>query len=521
MAVGVVFAAYLPLLWLHGQTLWQKPHYQFFPLVIVGALALAANRWQGMGALNPGAPSIVYPSAILMLLSLTAAALFDSPWVGAVAWLAAILAVLYGIGGATLLYRMLPAWALLWLAIPIPLDYDRKLITALQLFTAKWSSVVLDMLRITHVMQGAVVEVPEKRLLVEEACSGIHSLFATLCCTLFFIFWSRIPLVRGVLLMVSAVFWVIVANVARVVVVTIVDTKLKINVTEGLPHEMVSFIIFAVILGLVFSTDRLLLFLTPRRLVRSTPDVDHGTTALPDVRKTWLGSYPLAGAFAALALIQFIVFLPSSADALTIPRMAEESLPPKCVGCERTRYEIQERTDQKMVDEGQFSQRWIYQLGRNVAMVSLDYPFHGYHDLSICYRNSGWQVSNPKPITVTDARGAEQTLQEQSMTMLDLQGYLLFGVYDTTGKSLNPVSDDIRRRLARGMVRFERVLKLLGMKSASQTLAGPTGPTYQIQLLVQSYTPLTEQEKQQAQSLFQQTEAALRQQIESGRGGQP
>ena len=42
IVAGVMLGlAFLPLLYAHGQFLWIQPHYQFFPLVLAGAAALA------------------------------------------------------------------------------------------------------------------------------------------------------------------------------------------------------------------------------------------------------------------------------------------------------------------------------------------------------------------------------------------------------------------------------------------------------------------------------------------------
>src|SRR5436853_413288 len=82
-----------------------------------------------------------------------------------------------------------PAWFFLWLLIPPPLNLDQRLVTRLQTFTARQSSRLLDQLGVLHVMQGNVVVIPHKHLLVEEACSGINSLFSMLACTLFFVLW--------------------------------------------------------------------------------------------------------------------------------------------------------------------------------------------------------------------------------------------------------------------------------------------------------------------------------------------
>lgn len=40
IVAAVVLAAHAPLLYLHFQQLWLKPHYQLFPVVLIGAFAL-------------------------------------------------------------------------------------------------------------------------------------------------------------------------------------------------------------------------------------------------------------------------------------------------------------------------------------------------------------------------------------------------------------------------------------------------------------------------------------------------
>src|SRR5262245_21408726 len=43
LAVGIaalIFAAHVPLLFLHFEQLWLKPHYQLFPVVLAGAFVL-------------------------------------------------------------------------------------------------------------------------------------------------------------------------------------------------------------------------------------------------------------------------------------------------------------------------------------------------------------------------------------------------------------------------------------------------------------------------------------------------
>jgi hypothetical protein len=43
---------------------------------------------------------------------------------------------------------------------------------------------------------------------------------------------------------------------------------------------------------------------------------------------------------------------------------------------------------------GIHSQSWRYEYAGEVTTVAVDYPLDGFHDVSMCYVNSGWQVES-------------------------------------------------------------------------------------------------------------------------------
>ena len=45
-AVGVMLAAHVPLLLRLGRRMWAIEHYQFFPLILIGAGYLSYQRWE-------------------------------------------------------------------------------------------------------------------------------------------------------------------------------------------------------------------------------------------------------------------------------------------------------------------------------------------------------------------------------------------------------------------------------------------------------------------------------------------
>ena len=55
--VSLLVLAVLPLLAIHAQNLWHRSHYQFFPIVPLGAVVLALPACRRLGPLVPGSPT--------------------------------------------------------------------------------------------------------------------------------------------------------------------------------------------------------------------------------------------------------------------------------------------------------------------------------------------------------------------------------------------------------------------------------------------------------------------------------
>src|SRR5438045_2648661 len=105
-----------PLLVQHAQQLWLRPHYQFFPLVLVGAAFLAWQRLRPGEPFTPGSRGLTYGLVGCVWLLSAVAVVVNSSWLGTVAALVLLAAALLGVGGTRLFRRALPAWLLLWLA---------------------------------------------------------------------------------------------------------------------------------------------------------------------------------------------------------------------------------------------------------------------------------------------------------------------------------------------------------------------------------------------------------------------
>ena len=131
------------------------------------------------------------------------------------------------------------------------------MIGVLQTTVTRMSSSVLDLLGVFHVREGNVIRLADRPLLIEEACSGIHSLFAVLAGMVFLAIYCRRSFARGLGLLAAAVTWVVLANTLRIVTVVYLAATWQVDVASGWSHEALGLAVFAVALGLTASTDNL------------------------------------------------------------------------------------------------------------------------------------------------------------------------------------------------------------------------------------------------------------------------
>ncbi|HEY5312455.1 MAG TPA: exosortase U [Pirellulales bacterium] len=515
MVAVVVVAAHLPLLILHCQHLLDLVQYGFFPLIPVGAFFLAQQRLRGVGQLTPG--NRVVFSLLLGFAFLLAAfgVLVFSPKCGAIAFLFALFACTYGIGGWLCVARVLPAWLFMWFIIPLPFNLDQQLINSLQGITAQWSSRLLDVTRILHVLNGNTVEIPGHKLLVEEACSGVRSLFVILAFTAFFALFFRVGLVRGVLLMAGSVLFVVIANVVRVVLITGLTLK-GFSVVEGLPHELLGIGVFLFAMGMVLSYDRLLMFILPPKTFWHKARTElaraaDGVVLWPRWQSTWLASWPSLPAmvlYAGLVGAQLYLLWPSRTLAeaqaqaaaqldqrtsQAFDKLSADQLPDKWNGWRRLDFVTKSRPR----FDAQFSRYWAYRAGGDKMVTSIDYPFMDWHDLLICYQAVGWSIKDRTPHgpdVEPEAPFFEVNLNQSNMQY----GYLLFYLFDAEGRPLEPRTFTVAEKI---LDRVEGIQD--NWRTASQNLAaGKRKEYYQFQVFIESYTPFTDEERQQAREFY-------------------
>ena len=538
----VVSLAHLPLLMLHGRYLWAREHYQFFPFLLPAAFALAYRNVRGLGPLMPGRRGVCLALFGLALAFLTLGILIRSAWSGAVAAQVTLLAAAFSLGGCRLVGRLLPAWLLLFLAIPLPGPLDGRFIAVLQRLTSIGASRVLEVAGVLHARDGNVVDLGGYSILVEEACSGVHSLYSVMACTMFWSAWKRRPMGHALLLLLAALPWVLAGNVARIVAVATLDGVGGVNLSSGWGHEALGFCLFAAMLGLIWSTDHLLFLLTPliqipwRQLWKdlTTPMVEEEAddehektfpsqppaaavgakpTRLPPLAATALSAWPILACYSILAVAEagvlgsqirgfsFESLAPVALPADTVQALEtleESTLPQRFGTWTRASFEVSENSiDHPM---GRYSRTWRYLNGEQSALAAIFYPYSGWKEVPGCYAALGWTVQNR---VIHDAGPASETGPYVTARLYHSgkkrHGYLMFQNRDADGRPLTSPAEEFGEYVWTRLAVIQSWRARTGVGSAP-----PTSPTYLVQVFLESPSPLDLIEEQEAEALYQQ-----------------
>lgn len=525
---AILLVAHFPMLFQLGKDLWSREHYQFYPFLIPVSGFL---MWEGLnrlkGPVTAGNQIICFVMILLSGLMLVLSSLIGSGTLAALATLLTIATAIYGIGGWTLFKELFPGWVILFLAVPPPFKLDEQLITYLQLWVAKANGMVLDVMQIEHIIEGAKVLIPGRNLMVEEACSGIHSLFSTLFCAFALALWARRGIIHTLVLLAISVYWVLLGNLLRILAIVVAEVRFNYDLATGFQHEMLSIVIFIGLLALVFSTDRLLLFFSPWADSMASAATGKVKAAggsilnlLPDINRSWVSSWAVGLLFALIAAFQFWVVgrdIASSSfnrPSIEIAEIGANGLPERLLGARRIHFRPEKR-DVKNIN-GENSQTWTFLFNNKYeCSVSLDYTFTGWHDLTVCYRNNGWNIDNRRTEGTKDGESIKDPYIRLDMSKRHTgqKGLVFFSLFEENGTRLDPPS----RQAKLLSERFDVIMN----KIYGRSLTGMTAPTYQVQVNIVSFADFTEQDKALAEQFFREIEGQIKVLVEKYRKEKP
>lgn len=262
VAAGLL-ALYLPTLHDLVRGAWRSEDQSYGPFILLAVIWLFWSRRQRIAWSGPP----LAPAAMLIGTALLAAGLLlyvlgrsQGVLVGEVGSLPPVLAgALLLTGGARALRAL---WfALLYLLFLIPLP--GVLVDALTGTLKQWVSVAAEQLLYGAgypvARNGVMLTMGQYQLLVADACSGLHSLYALAALGALFIYlMHRRGALHNALMLASVLPIAFAANVARVVILCLITYHWGDAAAQGALHGAIGMLLFAVALLLLFALDALL-----------------------------------------------------------------------------------------------------------------------------------------------------------------------------------------------------------------------------------------------------------------------
>ena len=256
VAASLLFLAlFWPILAVRFHFYLEKPRYSHCVLLpVVSALWIfdrwdslrtvpRSVSWRGLVCLVGGVMLYVYGRLVSVNLLQHAAMLVAL--VGLVATL---------LGGRVLRALTFPI-AYLSLMIPLPPAWDDRITVPLQTFATRIAESFFEALGWIVVREGNVLQLPRLKLLVEEGCSGVHSLYALVALAVAWVFFVERPVWLRVVLVVAAVPIAVIANSIRVSATGVLAYKVDPSYAQGVSHQTAGVLVFAIGVLLLLGLD--------------------------------------------------------------------------------------------------------------------------------------------------------------------------------------------------------------------------------------------------------------------------
>jgi exosortase len=168
-----------------------------------------------------------------------------------------LIGIVLTLGGTVMLKKLAFPLFLLFFMLPIPSVIYSAATFKLQLLASQLADGALTLFSIPVLREGNILELPNQRLSVVEACSGIRSLLSlTFLSLVYGYFFERKTWIR-VVLFLSTIPIAIVANASRVTITGIM-TQVKAELAEGFFHEAEGWVIFMVALVILIVWHQIL-----------------------------------------------------------------------------------------------------------------------------------------------------------------------------------------------------------------------------------------------------------------------
>jgi len=255
--LALLIALFFPVLanMVHEWATMEEMGHGFFVPLVAGCII-----WQDRERILSQPVKPCLPAAILivwgffqMILGFLGADFF----VARTAFLISLVGVVWTLAGTAVLRTLWFPLCMLLFMIRIPLFVYQQMTFPLQILASKLATVLLEGLSVPVLRDGNILDLPNQRLEVIEACSGIRSLLSlTFLALTYAYFFDHRKWMRA-LLFVCSIPIAIAANAIRIMF-TGVLSEYSPRLAEGFFHSFEGWVLFMVALAALVATHRLI-----------------------------------------------------------------------------------------------------------------------------------------------------------------------------------------------------------------------------------------------------------------------
>ncbi|MDQ2867574.1 MAG: exosortase/archaeosortase family protein [Verrucomicrobiota bacterium] len=260
-----------------------NPQYGYGWAVPFAALYLLWRRYNSRPDPQPTrSRGLIVVGALLLALILLPTRLISEAnpdwrllsWSMSLAAVGVSLAIAYLMGGASWLRHFAFPFCFFLIAVPWPTQFEQFVIQGLMRMDAAFNVELLNMVGITALQRGNVIEIATGLVGIDEACTGVRSLQATLMVSLFFGEFYGFSALRRFVLVIAGAVLAFVCNLVRTFILVWVGAERGIDAIKSW-HDPAGFTILIVCLVGLWLTS--LWF----RRGANTPDAPPSTSPVP------------------------------------------------------------------------------------------------------------------------------------------------------------------------------------------------------------------------------------------------
>jgi hypothetical protein len=261
-------------------------------------------------------------------------------------------------------------------------------------------------------------------------------------------------------------------NTLRIFLIPMADRIAGIDLAHNLPHDLLGYSTLFLGILMVYSTDQFLLFLFGpteqfgddgrgmlsvvgrfwNSIVAGQSEEERRRRPSSSVnRRTITTLWVVTGVLAVFGLMSLTDTIRSMLtpeykirffDSNMIVPLAKSTLPTNLGDGDwklvESAYTTEDRS--RNSDLGQFSNSWTYLAKNYRAQVSFDQPFPGWHELTTCYQNMGWEIKTRRlyQVPASDTTPAWSYVAAELRNNVGQTGYVVFGLFDSFGEPYDP-----------------------------------------------------------------------------------